>query len=70
MTAVTTTYILVQDIGFRLDQQLGTGLGIAVGLVIAGVFLWVLPKLPPDEDTSVIAAAAGDAERTAGSPAS
>ena len=38
MTVVTTTYILVEDIGFGLDQQLGTVLGILVGLVIAGAF--------------------------------
>jgi len=67
MTVVTTTYILVEDIGFRLGQPLSTVLGILIGLVIAVIFLLTLPKLPPDEDKPLVASRPTDAERTAGS---
>ncbi len=70
MTVVTTTYILVEKIGFGLDPQLGTVLGITIGLLIAGGFLIVRPKLPPDVDKPMVAPQVSEAERTAGSLAS
>ncbi len=70
MTVVTATYILVEEIGFGLGQQLGTVLGILVGLVIASIFLWILPKFPPDEVKPLLATHPSDAERAAGSIAS
>ncbi len=70
MTVVTTTYILVEKIGFGLDHQLSTVLGIAAGVVTAVIFLVVRPKLPPDEDQPMVAAEVSEAERSAGSIAS
>jgi carbon starvation protein CstA len=56
MTVVTTTYILVEDVGFGLDSRWGTILGIATGLAAAAWFLWMLPKLKPEEDKPAISA--------------
>lgn len=70
MTVVTATYILVEDIGFGLGQKWGTVLGTAIGLVVAGIFLLIRPKLPPDEDRPVVPIPLSDAERSADSIAS
>lgn len=67
MTVVTTTYILVQDIGFRLEYRLGTGLGVAIGVAFAGLFLWKLPNLPREEDKPAVPGQPTEAERTADS---
>jgi carbon starvation protein CstA len=67
MTVVTTTYILVEDVGFRLNPQLGTILGIVAGVASAAFFLWMLPKLPPEEDQPAVTAHPTDAERSSDS---
>lgn len=70
MTVVTTTYILVEDIGFGLGQKWGTVLGTAIGLAVAGIFLLVRPKLPPDEDRPLAPAPLSEAEWSTDSIAS
>lgn len=70
MTVVTTTYILVEEIGFGLAPWLGTSLGLLVGLVAAVVFLLIRPKLPPDEDRPMTPVPTSEAERAADSIAS
>ena len=67
MTVVTTSYILVDEVGFRLRHDLGTALGIAAGVVAAVVFLYMLPRLAPEEDQPVVSAKPTDAERSGGS---
>jgi carbon starvation protein CstA len=64
MTVVTTTYILVEDVGFGIDPRLGTLLGIAFGVASAVVFLWMLPRLAPEEDKPAVAAHPTDLERS------
>ncbi len=70
MTVVTTTYILVEDIGFGLGQKWGTVLGTAIGLAVAGIFLLVRPKLPPDEDRPLAPVPLSEAEWSTDSIAS
>jgi len=67
MTVVTTTYILVEDVGFRMSSRSGTILGILAGAAGAAVFLRALPKLAPDEDKPAIAGRPTQAERAADS---
>ncbi len=67
MTVVTTTYILVEDVGFGLDPRIGTTLGIIVGVASAAYFLWMLPRLTPEEDKPAVAARPTDAERSSDS---
>ena len=67
MTVVTTTYILVEDVGFGLNARLGTILGIAAGLAAALCFLWMRPGLEPEEDKPAVSAHPTDAERSADS---
>jgi carbon starvation protein CstA len=67
MTVVTTSYILVEDVGFGLDPRLGTMLGIVVGTASAALFLWRLPTLPPEDDQPAVAGRPTDAERSADS---
>ena len=63
MTVVTSTYILVEKVGLGLPQWLGTSLGLLIGVVAAGWFLWKLPKLPPEEDKPAIQPNPTSAER-------
>ena len=70
MTVITTTYIFVEDIGLGLDPSLGTALGVIAGLIAAGIFLFVRPKLTPDEDRPMVATNLSEAERAADSIAS
>jgi carbon starvation protein CstA len=63
MTVVTTSYILVEKVGFGLSSRLGTILGIAAGLASAVLFLVMLPKLKPEEDKPAFTAQPTDAER-------
>jgi carbon starvation protein CstA len=67
MTVVTTTYILVEDVGFGLNQRLGTTLGIVIGAASAAYFLWMLPKLTPEEDKPAVTGRPTDAERSSDS---
>ena len=67
MTVVTTSYILVEDVGFGLNPRLGTILGIVVGATSAVFFLWILPRLPPEEDKPAVTGRPTDAERSADS---
>lgn len=50
MTVMTTTYILVEEVGFGLDRGLGTGLGIGSGVLTLAVFLVALRRLEPEDD--------------------
>lgn len=63
MTVVTTSYILIEDVGFGLDPQLGTIVGIVAGAASAIFFLWMRPKLAPEEDKPALTASPTDAER-------
>ena len=64
MTVVTTTYILVEKVGFALDPQTGTILGVAAGVLSAGCFLGMLPMLTPEEDKPAVTGNPTDAERS------
>ncbi len=63
MTVVTSTYILVEKVGFGLSYWLGTSLGILLGIIAAGWFFWKLPKLAPEQDEPAIVGKPTDAER-------
>jgi len=63
MTVVTSTYILVEKVGFGLPQWLGMTLGILIGAIAAGWFLLKLPNLPPEHDKPAIKAKPTEAER-------
>jgi hypothetical protein len=65
MKIVTTSYILVEDVGFGLNQGLGAALGVVVGLMAAAFFLGMLPRLEPEEDKPAVTGHPTDAERTA-----
>jgi len=67
MTVVTTTYILVEDVGFGLGPRWGTMLGLAVGGASAATFLVTLPRLKPEDDQPAMAGQASEVERTADS---
>ena len=67
MTVVTTTYILVEDVGFGLDPRWGTILGLVVGVASAAFFLWMLPRLEPEEDKPAVTGRPTEAERSADS---
>ncbi len=67
MTVVTTSYILIEDVGFGLDPRWGTSFGIVAGVASAAFFLWMLPRLPPEEDKPAITAHPTEAERSADS---
>jgi carbon starvation protein CstA len=64
MTVVTTTYILVEDVGFGIDPRWSTILGIVVGIASALFFLWMLPRLVPEEDKPSVIAHPTDVERS------
>jgi carbon starvation protein CstA len=64
MTVVTVSYILVEDVGFGLDPRVGTALGIVAGAASAALFLWMLPRLPIEEDRPAVTAQPTEAERT------
>jgi len=54
-------------VGFGLNPRLGTILGIVVGAASAVFFLWILRKLPPEEDKPAVTGRPTDAERSADS---
>lgn len=66
MTVVTTTYILVEDVGCGLSPPLGTCLGLLVGVATAVWFLVRLPRLPAEPDPPVITTPPSEAERSGG----
>ncbi len=63
MTVVTLTYILVEPVGFGMSYRPGTILGLVLGLVCLGVFLWVRPRLEPEEDQPVVPLRPTEAEK-------
>ena len=63
MTVVTSTYILVEEVGFGLEPTLGTLLGVAIGLAVAGWFLLRLPKMVPERDEPAVSSQPNEAER-------
>jgi carbon starvation protein CstA len=67
MTVVTASYILVEDVGFGIDPRWGTILGIVVGVVSAAFFLWMRPRLAPEEDKPAVDGRPTEAERSADS---
>lgn len=67
MTVITTTYILVEDVGFGLSQAVGTWLGLGFGAVTAAWFLIQLPKLPAEPDPMPMLPQPSPAERAADS---
>ncbi len=67
MTVVTTTYILVEKVGFGLEPVLGTVLGLLTGAAVAGWFLWKLRTLEPERDEPVVPAGELTTEREADS---
>ncbi|HOA62168.1 MAG: carbon starvation protein A [Verrucomicrobia bacterium] len=64
MTVVTATYILVEDVGFRLNPTLGAWLGLLIGAAAAAWFLVRLPKLPVEPEEPAITARPTAAERS------
>ncbi len=67
MTVITTSYICIEKIGLGLGPKWGTAIGVAVGLICAGIFLAVRSKLPPDEDQPLEPTKLSDAERASDS---
>lgn len=67
MTVVTTSYILVEDVGFGLSQSVGTYLGLGAGVLAGLVFLVMLPRLEPESDEPAVDSRPTDAERTSDS---
>jgi len=63
MTVVTASYILVEDVGFGLNPRLGTILGLVAGVASAVFFLWMLPKLEPEDDKPAVTGQPTEAER-------
>ncbi len=51
MTVVTTSYILVEEVGFGLDHDLGVVLGLVIGVGAMAAFLVLRRRLPPEVDT-------------------
>jgi carbon starvation protein CstA len=50
MTIMTFTYILVAKEGLGLSHTLGTVLGLGLGALALGIFLYFLPRLAPEDD--------------------
>jgi len=53
MTIMTTTFILVEQRAkgcLGLDPTLGTIIGLVLGAAALGAFLWIRPKLSPEDD--------------------
>ena len=67
MTVVTTSYILVEDVGFGISSPIGTTVGIVVGLASAVIFLWMRPGMVPEEAALAVTGRPTEAERTADS---
>ncbi len=65
MTVMTFTYILVEKAGFGLPMELGTGLGLLLGIAVLAAFLLARSSLPPEPETSSLEAAPSDVERQA-----
>jgi carbon starvation protein CstA len=63
MTAVTVTYILVEEVGLGLGHRTGTILGLGVALSALGCFLVARPRLALEEDTTEMEARPTNAER-------
>ena len=63
MTVVTTSYILVEDVGLGLNPRLGTILGLVAGVASAVFFLGMLPKLEPEKDEPAVTGQPTEAER-------
>ena len=64
MTVVTTSYILVEDVGFGLNPRLGTILGLVAGVASAAFFLVMLPRLESEEDQPAVTGRPTEAERS------
>ncbi len=64
MTVVTTTYIMVEDVGFGLSPALGTVLGLLIGMATAVWFLARLRKLSAEPDAMIITPRPSEAERS------
>lgn len=67
MTVMTSTYILVEKVGFGLNPQLGTAIGLLIGIAAGVTFLVVRPRLSPEKDESAVAARPTEIERSADS---
>jgi len=67
MTAVTASFILVEDVGFGINIKLGTILGILSALAAAAFFIYMLPRLTPENDGATVAARPNEAEKAADS---
>lgn len=50
MTVMTTSYILVEDVGPDLPVRLGTAIGVLAGAAALGAFLVARPRLEPEVD--------------------
>ncbi|HNQ89353.1 MAG TPA: carbon starvation CstA family protein [Verrucomicrobiota bacterium] len=64
MTVVTTTYILVEDVGFGMNPAWGTALGAGAGAAAALWFLIRLPALRAEPDPPADPSAPSAAERS------
>lgn len=65
MTAMTVTYILVEEIGFGLPPTASTAAGAVAGASSLIAFLLVRPRLGPEDDGPVTPAPLSPAERAA-----
>jgi carbon starvation protein CstA len=65
MTAMTTTYILVEDIGFDLPLRLATVLGVVAGAASLARFLVARPRLEPESDKPQAVVMLSEAEKAA-----
>jgi carbon starvation protein CstA len=63
MTAVTTTYILVEEVGLGVDYRTGVILGLATGIASLSWFIAKRGRLEPESDEPQLSARPTDAER-------
>jgi len=63
MTVVTTSYIMVEKVGFGLGVGIGTTIGLVAGSACLAAFLIARPRLEPESDEPAVDAHPTEAER-------
>lgn len=65
MTVMTTSYILVEDVGPGLPVRVATAVGVLVGAAALGAFLIARPRLEPETDEPQAPVPLSDLDRAA-----